>query len=33
MNSAPLAFPCQRASSDLKKIYLAFSILEKLAKN
>jgi hypothetical protein len=33
MNFAPLDFPCQGASSESKKIYLDFFILEKIAKN
>jgi hypothetical protein len=33
MNFAPLDCPCQGASSEPKKIYLAFSVLEKIAKN
>jgi hypothetical protein len=33
MNFAPLNFPCQGASSESKKIYLDFFILEKMAKN
>jgi hypothetical protein len=33
MNFAPLDCPCQGASSELKKIYLDFFILEKIAKN
>jgi hypothetical protein len=32
MNFAPLDCPCQGASSELKKIYLDFFILEKIAK-
>jgi hypothetical protein len=32
MNSALLDSPCQRASSEPKKNYLAFSILEEIAK-
>jgi hypothetical protein len=33
MNFAPLESPCQGASSESKKIYLDFFILEKIAKN
>jgi hypothetical protein len=33
MNFAPLDCPCQGASSEPKKIYLDFFILEKIAKN
>jgi hypothetical protein len=33
MNFAPLDCSCQGASSEPKKIYLDFSILEKFAKN
>jgi hypothetical protein len=33
MNFAPLNCPCQGASSESKKIYLDFFILEKMAKN
>jgi hypothetical protein len=33
MNFAPLDCPCEGASSESKKIYLDFSILEKFAKN
>jgi hypothetical protein len=33
MNFAPLDCSCQGASSELKKIYLDFSVLEKFAKN
>jgi hypothetical protein len=33
MNFAPLDCPCQGASSESKKIYLDFFILEKIAKN
>jgi hypothetical protein len=33
MNFAPLDCPCQGASSESKKIYLNFFILEKIAKN
>jgi hypothetical protein len=33
MNFAPLDCSCQGASSEPKKIYLDFSVLEKLAKN
>jgi hypothetical protein len=33
MNFAPLDCPCQGASSETKKIYLDFFILEKIAKN
>jgi hypothetical protein len=33
MNFAPLDCPCQGASSESKKIYLDFSVLEKFAKN
>jgi hypothetical protein len=32
MNFAPLDYPCQGASSELKKIYLDFSVVEKFAK-
>jgi hypothetical protein len=32
MNFAPLNCPCQCASSESKKIYLDFFILEKIAK-
>jgi hypothetical protein len=32
MNFAPLDCPCQGASSESKKIYLDFFILEKIAK-
>jgi hypothetical protein len=32
MNFAPLDSPCQGASSESKKIYLKFFILEKIAK-
>jgi hypothetical protein len=32
MNFAPLDCSCQGASSELKKIYLDFSVLEKFAK-
>jgi hypothetical protein len=32
MNFAPLESPCQGASSESKKIYLDFFILEKIAK-
>jgi hypothetical protein len=32
MNFAPLDCPCQGASPELKKIYLDFFILEKIAK-
>jgi hypothetical protein len=32
MNFAPLDFSCQGASSEPKKIYLDFSVLEKFAK-
>jgi hypothetical protein len=32
MNFAPLDCSCQGASSEPKKIYLDFSVLEKLAK-
>jgi hypothetical protein len=32
MNLAPLDWSCQGASSEPKKIYLDFSVLEKLAK-
>jgi hypothetical protein len=32
MNFAPLDCPCPGASSEPKKIYLAFSVLEKIAK-
>jgi hypothetical protein len=33
MNFAPLDCSCQGASSEPKKIYLHFSVLEKFAKN
>jgi hypothetical protein len=33
MNFAPLNCSCQGASSEPKKIYLYFSVLEKFAKN
>jgi hypothetical protein len=33
MNFAPLDCPCEGASSESKKIYLDFSVLEKFAKN
>jgi hypothetical protein len=33
MNFAPLDCSCQGASSEPKKIYLDFSVLEKFAKN
>jgi hypothetical protein len=33
MNFAPLDCPCQGASSEPKKIYLDFSVLEKFVKN
>jgi hypothetical protein len=33
MNFASLDCPCQGASSEPKKIYLDFSVLEKIAKN
>jgi hypothetical protein len=33
MNFAPLNCSCQGASSEPKKIYLDFSVLEKFAKN
>jgi hypothetical protein len=33
MNFAPLDCSCQGASSEPKKIYLDFSVSEKLAKN
>jgi hypothetical protein len=33
MNFEPLDCPCQGASSQSKKIYLDFFILEKIAKN
>jgi hypothetical protein len=33
MNFAPLDGSCQGASSEPKKIYLDFSVLEKFAKN
>jgi hypothetical protein len=33
MNFAPLDCSCQGASSESKKIYLDFSVLEKFAKN
>jgi hypothetical protein len=32
MNFAPLDCSCQGVSSELKKIYLHFSVLEKIAK-
>jgi hypothetical protein len=32
MNFAPLDWSCQGASSEPKKIYLDFSVLEKFAK-
>jgi hypothetical protein len=32
MNFAPLDCPCEGASSESKKIYLDFFILEKIAK-
>jgi hypothetical protein len=32
MNFAPLDCPCQGASSESKKIYVDFLILEKIAK-
>jgi hypothetical protein len=32
MNFAPLDCPCQGASSESKKIYLDFFVLEKIAK-
>jgi hypothetical protein len=32
MNFAPLDYPCQGASSEPKKIYLDFSVVEKFAK-
>jgi hypothetical protein len=32
MNFAPLDCSCQGASSEPKKIYLVFSVLEKFAK-
>jgi hypothetical protein len=32
MNFAPLDYSCQGASSEPKKIYLDFSVLEKFAK-
>jgi hypothetical protein len=32
MNFTPLDCPCQGASSESKKIYLDFSVLEKFAK-
>jgi hypothetical protein len=32
MNFAPLDCSCQSASSESKKIYLDFSVLEKIAK-
>jgi hypothetical protein len=32
MNFAPLDCPCQGASSESKKMYLEFFILEKIAK-
>jgi hypothetical protein len=32
MNFAPLDCPCQGASSESKKIYLDFFIIEKIAK-
>jgi hypothetical protein len=33
MNFAPLDCPCEGASSESKKIYLDFFVLEKFAKN
>jgi hypothetical protein len=33
MNFAPLDCPCQGTSSESKKIYLDFFILEKIAQN
>jgi hypothetical protein len=33
MNFAPLDCPCQDASSESRKIYLDFFILEKIANN
>jgi hypothetical protein len=33
MNFAPLDCSCQGASSEPKKIYVDFSVLEKFAKN
>jgi hypothetical protein len=33
MNFAPLVCSCQGASSEPKKIYLDFSVLEKFAKS
>jgi hypothetical protein len=33
MNFAPLDCSCQGASCELKKIYMDFSVLEKIAKN
>jgi hypothetical protein len=33
MNLAPLDWSCQGASSEPKKIYMDFSVLEKFAKN
>jgi hypothetical protein len=33
MNFGPLDYPCQGASSESKKIYLNFFILEQIAKN
>jgi hypothetical protein len=33
MNFAPWDYSCQGASSEPKKIYLDFSVLEKFAKN
>jgi hypothetical protein len=33
MNFAPLDWSCQGASSEPKKIYMDFSVLEKFAKN
>jgi hypothetical protein len=33
MNFAPWDCPCQGASSESKKIYLDFFVLEKIAKN
>jgi hypothetical protein len=32
MNFGPLDYPCQGASSESKKIYLNFFILEQIAK-
>jgi hypothetical protein len=33
MNFVPLDYSCQGASSEPKKMYLNFSVLEKFAKN